>query len=104
MTRKNTRMTKQESKTFRNFPIVHENENYLVLIAVNQTVEFGGSTYTGAYIVHNKLTDITEFKSQNLPETLFVSEQLNQALLTRGWEWHKEKEQPTELNPELFVN
>lgn len=84
--------------------LVYENENYVVLVNPLLDLTQGGYRFTGGYIVVNKLSKITEFATPAMPEALFASEQLNHALLSKGWEWRKEKPEPSELNPELLVN
>lgn len=73
---------------------VYENENYIVVGDPNLKFNMLGSEYLGGYRVLNKLTQISEFQSPSMAEALYNSEQFNQALLTRAWEWRRDKPKP----------
>ena len=81
---------------------VHENDNYTVFIDRLQKVTQGGIEFLGAYVVMNKHSGVREYISTAMPEALFASEQLNHAILTKGWEWRNNKAEQSPLNADLL--
>lgn len=73
------------------FLVMHENENYRVLVSDELELVFYGNTYLGGYEVINKKSEVTEFMSTSLPEALYNAEQLNAALTSKAWEWRNEE-------------
>ena len=80
--------------------VIHENENYTVIVSDELALTFYQNTYLGGYEVINNVTGLTEFMTTSMPEALFNAEQLNEALKSRAWEWRSQKaDTPTPANP-----
>ena len=79
--------------------VVHENENYKVIVSDELELQFYNNTYLGGYEVVNKMTGLTEFMATSMPEALYNAEHLNAALVSRAWEWRSEKADEKVISP-----
>lgn len=87
--------------------VVHENDNYVVIVDDELEFSIMGTTYLGGYAIVNRHTGIVEFMTMTMPEALFTSEQLNHSLLSKAWEWRKEKKEeegPEAVDTNRIVN
>lgn len=69
--------------------VIHKNEHYSV-VAIDLNADIGGIKYPRGYAAVNNQTGVAEYQSPTLPDVLYTSEHLNQALVSKAWEWRQE--------------
>lgn len=83
--------------------VIHKNENYsVVAVELNATIQ--GITYPRGYAAVNNHTGVAEYQSPTLPDVLYTAEHLNQALVSKAWEWRQEQPKPAQLAFSDLVN
>lgn len=71
--------------------VVHENENYTIVVRYDDYKDMAGNVYKNTYHVINKKTGVVETRQPILPQAIFDCEAWNHAMLEHPWDWRKEQ-------------